>query len=62
MGFDQAASEAVFHGIAPQMLMKRVGQSEDIANLTSFLLSDDARNITGKKIVFVIHILKLTCF
>lgn len=51
MGFDQAASEAVFHGIAPQMLMKRVGQSEDIANLTSFLLSDDARNITGSIMV-----------
>ena len=28
-------------------LMKRIGTAEDIANLTSFLLSDDAANITG---------------
>ncbi len=28
-------------------LMKRIGEPEDIANLASFLASDDARNITG---------------
>ena len=47
MGFDAATSEALFNGFAPQMLMKRVGQPEDIANLASFLASDDAINITG---------------
>ena len=30
-----------------QSLLGRIGSSEDIANLTSFLASDDARNITG---------------
>lgn len=48
MGFDENASLNLFTGIAPLMLMKRVGVSEDIAHLTSFLLSDDALNITGK--------------
>ncbi len=29
--------------------MKRIGHVDDIANLVSFVASDDARNITGKK-------------
>jgi len=28
-------------------LMQRIGEPDDIANLASFLVSDDARNITG---------------
>ena len=47
MGFDEAASETLFNNFAPMMLMKRVGQPEDIANLASFLASDDSINITG---------------
>ena len=34
--------------LEPEMLLKRIGEPEDIANLASFLVSDeDARNITG---------------
>lgn len=47
MGYDPSADQAFFNEILPHMLMKRVGQPEDIANLASFLLSDDAKNITG---------------
>lgn len=48
MGFDEETSRNMFINVAPIMLMERVGEPEDIAHLTSFLLSDDARNITGK--------------
>ncbi|KAH9397547.1 Peroxisomal 2,4-dienoyl-CoA reductase [Tyrophagus putrescentiae] len=50
-GLSQAGSDAVYNALTPLMLMKRIGQAEDIAHLTSFLLSDDARNITGSIMV-----------
>ena len=46
-GLDAAASVSMFESFAPKMLLQRVGQPEDIANLASFLASDDAVNITG---------------
>ncbi|WP_151825694.1 SDR family oxidoreductase, partial [Acinetobacter ursingii] len=36
---------------ATHSLMKRVGDPVEIANLVSFLVSDDAANITGSIIV-----------
>ena len=46
LGLDQQF-EKMCAQMMPQMLMQRVGMPEDIANLASFLASDDARNITG---------------
>ena len=43
--------DAMYAQWAEEALMKRVGTAEDIANLTSFLLSDDAVNITGSSFV-----------
>lgn len=48
MGFDDATNQVLYNQITSLMLMKRLGEPEDIANLASFLLSDDAKNITGK--------------
>lgn len=47
MGFDESAFPVFYNYLTEKSLMKRVGQSEDIANLASFLASDDAKNITG---------------
>ena len=37
--------------VAETALMKRIGDPVDIANLASFLASDDAKNITGSIMV-----------
>ena len=39
--------DAIFQQYKEKSLLGRNGQPEDIANLTSFLASNDARNITG---------------
>jgi NAD(P)-dependent dehydrogenase (short-subunit alcohol dehydrogenase family) len=47
MGVAQEQFDKMFEQLKPKMLMQRVGVPDDIANLASFLASDDARNITG---------------
>ena len=52
MNFDQAAQDSMFQQMTKQSLMGYIGQPVDIANLASFLASDeDARNITGSILV-----------
>ena len=57
---DPDAMKKMVDPILPNTLLKRVGQPDDIANLVSFLASDeDARNITGSIFVndsgYLIH-------
>jgi len=47
VGLDESSSAAFYDYLEKQSLMKTIGTSDDIANLASFLASDDARNITG---------------
>ena len=47
LGWSQEQIDAFYTNSAPRMLMKRVGAVEDIANLISFVASDDAINISG---------------
>ena len=47
MGLNESMFDAVFKVLEPLMLMKRIGRPEDVANLASFMASDDAINITG---------------
>ena len=52
MGLDESATENMFEALTSQSLLKRLGKPDDIANLVSFLASDeDARNITGSIMV-----------
>lgn len=51
MGLSQEVGEQFFKQATELSLMGRLGQPEDIANLASFLVSDDARNITGSLLV-----------
>ena len=46
-GWSTESIEEFYPKIAEKSLMKRIGAPDDIANLASFLASDDARNITG---------------
>lgn len=43
----QTTREALLGGIADSAALKRVSEPYDIANLTAFLVSDEARNIQG---------------
>jgi len=47
MGMDQTNYDGMLRFVKENSVLKRVGQPEDIANLISFLLSNDAVNITG---------------
>jgi len=47
LGFNQDKTSKFWSVLADQSPIGRIGQPEDIANLVSFLASDDARNITG---------------
>ncbi|KAH9390630.1 Peroxisomal 2,4-dienoyl-CoA reductase [Tyrophagus putrescentiae] len=52
VGFDDAAKQKKFYDqFTENSLMKRIGDVDDIANLVSFVASDDARNITGSILV-----------
>ncbi len=68
MGFDDAAKQKKFYDqFTENSLMKRIGDVDDIANLVSFVASDDARNITGRKSLNANYLiyknyLTFTCF
>ena len=47
LGIGEEAFKGMLAAMESQLLLKRVAVPEDIANLASFLASDDARNITG---------------
>lgn len=42
-----AQMDSYYPEVASKMPLGRLGTPQDMANLASFLLSDDARNITG---------------
>ena len=48
---DKEGRDRFYEEAEPNSLMKRIGRPEDIANLVSFLVSDDAMNITGSIMV-----------
>ena len=47
LGMDENVFVEVLKQMEPLMLLKHVAHPEEIANLASFLASDDAQNITG---------------
>ncbi|KAH9398910.1 hypothetical protein TYRP_018295 [Tyrophagus putrescentiae] len=46
-GLDAEGRKKFYNEYTEKSLMKRIGHVDDIANLVSFVASDDARNITG---------------
>ncbi len=51
MGIDALGDEAAMKPFAAQAALRRVGYSEDVADVVLWLLSDDARFVTGESIM-----------